>query len=173
MDLAAFKAEYERWVEESLPDYNAGRLTDIVKRYPFIVPDEIPWTTYRGEPSQQTFTVVTSGGLFLKHSQPPFETASIHGDPSVRFLPKTVRQDQIGFAHAHYDHSLAERDLNIILPVHRLVELEEEGVIGKLADTLYSFSYINNVVPLVEEEIPALISRLEADEVDAVLLVPV
>jgi D-proline reductase (dithiol) PrdB len=173
IDLAEFEREYEKWVDESLPDYQAGKMAEIVKRYPLISPHDVPWTPYRGESSGQTIAVVTSGGLYLKDSQPPFETASIHGDPSIRYLPKSILQEEIGISHAHFDHTLAEQDINIIFPVHRLLELEGEGVIGSLAETLYSVSYVNNVVPLVKKVVPELISRLERDKVDVLLLVPV
>ncbi|UCH23722.1 MAG: hypothetical protein JSU83_11210 [Deltaproteobacteria bacterium] len=173
IDLEKFKPEYKKWVAESLPDYRAGKMTEIVKKYPLIVSDGVPWTPYKGQPSVQTFAMVTSGGLYLKNSQPPFDTVSIHGDPSIREIPKTVRQEEIGIAHAHYDHSLAEQDINIIFPIHRLIELEKERIIGRLTDTHYSFSYVNDVVPLVTQTVPKLISWLKADGVDALLLVPV
>ena len=89
LDLDAFKPAYEKWVEESLPDYRAGNMKEIVKKYPFISPDDIPWTVYNGQPSNQTFALVTSGGLYLKDSHPPFDTESIHGDTSFREIPKT------------------------------------------------------------------------------------
>ena len=173
IDLEAFEVEYERWVEESLADYQAGKMAEIVKKYPLIAPQDIPWTPYRGAPSNDTVAVLTTGGLYLKAGQSPFETTSIHGDPSIRMLPKTVREEEIGIAHAHFDHGLAERDINVIFPVHRLLELEGEGVIGSLSETLYSVSYVNNVAPLVKEVVPDLISRLERDGVDVLLLVPV
>jgi D-proline reductase (dithiol) PrdB len=173
IDLEKFKPAYEKWVEESLPDYRAGNMTEIVKKYPFIVSEDGPWTPYRGDPSQQTFALVTSGGLYLKDSQPPFDTASIHGDPSLREIPKTVRQEDLGLAHAHYDHGLAEQDINIIFPIQRLLELEREGVIGRVAETHYSFSYVNDVVTLVRETVPRFLSRIKAEGVDVLLLVPV
>lgn len=173
IDLETFKTAYEKWVEESMPDFQAGKMAEIVKKYPFVVPEDIPWTPYTGQFSEQTFALVTSGGLYLKESQPAFDTVSIHGDPSIREIPKTFRQEQIGIAHAQYDHSLAEQDINIIFPIHRLIELEEEGIIGKLIDTHYSYSYVNDVVPLVTETAPKMISRIKADGVDVVLLVPV
>ena len=172
-DLEKFKPAYQKWVTESLPEYNAGRMSEIVKRYPVVVSNDVPWTPYRGQPSEQTFALVTSGGLFLKDSQPAFETASIHGDPSLREIPKSVRQGDIGIAHAHYDHSLAEKDIDIIFPIHRMIELEEEGVIGRVVATNYSFSYVNDVVTLVTETIPKFISRIKSDGIDVLLLVPV
>lgn len=173
VDLERFKAEYPRWVEQSLVAYRAGDMKDIIKRYPFVVSEGIPWAPFRGSLSTKKVAVVTTGGLYLKGSQTPFDTESIHGDPSFRLLPKKIRQEDMGIAHAHFDHSLAERDLNVIFPMERLLELEEERIIGKLADTHYSFSYVNDVVPLVEEAVPSLISRLRGGAVDALLLVPV
>jgi D-proline reductase (dithiol) PrdB len=133
----------------------------------------VPWTPYQGRPSKQTFALVTSGGLYLKGSQPPFDTVSIHGDTSFREIPKTVRQEDLGIAHAHYDHGLAEQDINIIFPIKRFIELENEGIIGKVAETHYSFSYVNDVVTLVTETVPKFISRIKAEGVDILFLVPV
>jgi D-proline reductase (dithiol) PrdB len=173
IDIDRFKKAYDKWVEESLPDYRAGRMQEIVKKYPFVVSEDIPWTPYRGRPSEQTVALVTSGGLYLQQSQPAFNTESIHGDPTFREIPKTVRQEDIGIAHAHYDHSLALQDINIIFPVQRFVELEAEGVIGRVPDTLYSFSYVNDVVTLVTKTLPDFMVRIKADGVDVLLLVPV
>ena len=166
IDLKRFKPAYEKWVEESLPDYRAGKMEEIVKKYPFIVPDDVPWTPYRGRASEQTFALVTSGGFYLRDSQPPFDTVSIHGDTSFREIPKTARRQDFGIAHAHYDHSLAEQDFNIVFPLRRFIDLEADGIIGKLADTNYSFSYVNDVVSLVTETVPKFIKRIKADRID-------
>ena len=173
IDIAKFRAAYEKWVQESLADFRAGNMTEIVKKYPLVDPEDVPWTPYTGRPSEQTFALVTSGGLYLKDTQPAFDTTSIHGDPSIREIPKSLRQEDIGIAHAQYDHSLAEEDINVIFPIHRLIELQAEGVIGKLVETHYSFSYVNDVVSLVTETIPKFIARIKSDGVDVVLLVPV
>ena len=173
IDLDAFKLAYDKWVEESQQDYRAGNFTEIIKKYPLIVSDGVPWTPYKGQPSEQTFALVTTGGLYLKDSQPPFETDSIHGDTSFREIPKTVRQEQLGIAHAHYDHSLAEKDINTIFPIHRVIELENEGIIGKVADTHYSFSYVNDVVTLLTKVVPRFLSRIKAEGVEVLVLVPV
>jgi len=172
-DLNRFKAAYEKWVEESLPDFRQHKMDEIVKKYPFVVSEDVPWTPYSGEPSRQTFALVTSGGLYLKDSQPPFDTESIHGDPSFREIPRTFRQEDLAIAHAHYDHRLAEEDVNTIFPIQRFIELEKEGRIGKLTQTHYSFSYVNDVVPLITKTVPELIARIKADGVDVLFLVPV
>ena len=126
-----------------------------------------------GEPSAQTFALATSGGLYIKEGQLPYDTVSIHGDTSFRELPRTVRQEDLGIAHAHYDHSLAEQDINIIFPLQRFIELEKEKIIGRLAETNYSFGYVNDVVTLVSKTVPEFISRLKAQAIDVLFLVPV
>ena len=173
IDLEKFKPAYEKWVKESLPDFQAGNMKEIIKKYPFIISDGIPWTPYKGQASDQTFALVTSGGLYLKEHQPPFDTVSIHGDTSFREIPKTVLQEDIGIAHSHYDHSLAEQDINIIFPIQRFIELEKEKIIGKVAETHYSFSYVNDVVTLVTKTVPEFLSRIRAEGIDVLLLVPV
>ncbi len=173
IDLEKFKIAYEKWVEESLSDYQAGKMEDIVKKYPAIVSDDVPWTHFEGQASEKTIALITSGGLYLKDSQPAFNTGSIHGDPSFREIPKDTQPDELGIAHAHYDHSLAEQDINIIFPLQRFVELEKEGVVGKVADTHYSVSYVNDAVTLVEKTAPEIISRLKAAGVDTLFLFPV
>jgi D-proline reductase (dithiol) PrdB len=173
IDLDTFKVAYDKWVEESLADYRAGNFKEIIKKYPLIASDGVPWTPYSGRPSEQTFVLVTSGGLYLKNSQPPFDTESIHGDTSFREIPKSVRQEELGIAHAHYDHSVAEQNMNTIFPIHRFLELEKEGIVGKVADMHYSFSYVNDVVTLVTKTVPRFLSRIKAQGVDVLFLVPV
>ena len=173
LNLEKFRVDYNRWVEESLQDYLAGKMEHIVKKYPFIAPDDIPWTPYAGAPATQKFGIITSGGLYLKDSQVPFDTSSIHGDTSFRELPKTIRQVDVGIAHKHYDHSLAKQDLNIVFPTQRFVELEEENIIGRIADINYSLSYVNDAVTLVEKTVPQLIKGIRAQAIDVVFLVPV
>ena len=127
IDLEKFKSDYDKWVEESLPDFEAGNVQKVIKNYPLIISDGVPWTPFIGEPSEKTFALVTSGGLYLKGSQPAFNTGSIHGDPSYREIPKSVRQEELGIAHGHYDPSLAEQDLNTIFPIERFMELEKKA----------------------------------------------
>jgi D-proline reductase (dithiol) PrdB len=173
INLESFKIAYDKWVEEGLAEFQAGNVLEVVKRYPLIVSEEVPWTVYRGKPSEQAIALITSGGLYLKRSQPPFDTTSIHGDPSFREIPKTARQEDFGIAHAHYDHSLVEQDINVIFPLQRLIELEREKIIGKIAKTHYSFSYVNDIVTLLTESVPQLLQLLKAAAVNILLLVPV
>ncbi len=144
-----------------------------IKNYPLINSEDVPWTPFNGDPSEKVFALITSGGLYIKDSQPAFHTGSIHGDPSFREIPKTVRLEDLGIAHGYYDSSLAEQDLNTIFPIQRFIELEKDGIVGKVADTNYSFSYVNDVYTFVTKTVPVVLSRLKEKGVDTLFLVPV
>lgn len=172
-DATLFSTRYEVWTQESMPYYQAGKMDRIRDTYPFVVSTDIPWTPFEGKISKKTVALITSGGLYLKDSHAPFETGIIHGDPSFRELPPTVRQEDIGIAHSHYDHRLTMEDINTVFPVHRLIELERDGIIGAVAPRHYSFSYVNDLIPLMSTYIPEVIGRLRDDGVDTLFLVPV
>jgi len=172
-DAAEFSARYEQWAKESLSDYQAGTVERIRKTYPYVISTDVPWTPCEGNISDKTIALITSGGLYLKDSQPPFVTGEIHGDPSFRELPRDVHQDDFGIAHNHYDHSLVMEDINTIFPIDRLLELERDGIVGTVASRHYTFSYVNDVVPLISTSIPEVIGRLRDDGVDILFLVPV
>ncbi|MFW6055667.1 MAG: glycine/sarcosine/betaine reductase selenoprotein B family protein [Thermodesulfobacteriota bacterium] len=171
--LQEFQKKYQAWVEDSLEEFKAQKMDRIVRNYPFLTYPDVPWTPFTGRAKDHKFALLTSGGLYLKDSQPPFDTASIHGDPGFREIPKTVQQKDLGIAHAHFDHRLAEEDINTIFPIQRFVELEQEGEIGALAATNYSFGYVNDVVPLVEESAPLLVKSLREQGVTALFAAPV
>lgn len=173
INLEKFRSAYETWVKESLSDYEAGNMTEIVKTYPLIESTDIPWTPYTGNPSEQTFALITSGGIYLKDQQPAFDNSSIHGDTSFREIPRTARQADLDISHPHYDHSYAKEDFNTIFPLERFLELEDEGVVGKVAHTHYSFSYVNDVATLAARTIPEALDCIKAQGVDVLFLVPV
>ena len=172
IDLQQFKIDYQKWVAENEHEFRPGN-DKIFKTYPLIESKDVPWAPYTGDPSEQTFTLVASGGLYLKDSQPPFDTESIHGDLGFREIPKTVNQEDLAIAHGHYDPSLAMEDINTIFPIHRFIELEKEGVLGKVPDINYSFSYVNDVETLVTKTAPNFIRQIRAQSVDTLFLVPV
>jgi len=171
--LEEFKKRYPQWVQESLPEFQAGQSKKYLEKYPFMTYDDVPWTPFHGKAAGKKFALITTGGIYLRDRQVPFETESIHGDPSYREIPKTVRPEELAIAHGHYDQSLAEKDLNCIFPVYRFIELEKEGIIGGLAQTHYSFTYVNDIIPLMEKSIPEVTRKVKAEKVNALFLVPV
>ncbi len=85
--LEEFKKRYLKWVEESLPEFQEGKTKKYLEKYPFMVYEDVPWTPFQGKAEEKKLALVTTGGLYLRDHQPPFEIHSIHGDPSYREIP--------------------------------------------------------------------------------------
>jgi len=95
------------------------------------------------------------------------------GDPTFRRLPRDVRQEEIGACHLHTNNRDILVDVNIVLPVHRFLELESEGVIGSLAPTSYSFmGFQMDTGEWRQRYGPEAASLMKEEGVDAVLLTP-
>lgn len=131
---------------------------------------EIPWTPFHQSFAKARVAVVTTGGFHLP-DQTPFDCDA--GDPSFRTIPADAPLDSLEISHTHYDTRDAREDPNILLPLDRLRELVEEGVLGSLAPTHYSMmGYVPQVEILVEETVPRLIEGMRSEEVDFALLTP-
>jgi len=70
-----------------------------------------------------------------------------------------------------YDHRYASRDLNLIFPLERLLELEAAGVIGRVADVHYGFGFVQDPRDLLPlgRQVGKLLAQVG---VDLVILVP-
>lgn len=146
------------------------------------IPDQpfngrIPWTPLDKLISETTFTLMTSAGISMK-SDPPFDmdrekAEPTWGDPSYRKIPKTVTQNDIEVNHLHVNTAYIRQDLNVIFPIARFQEFEQEGLIGKLAPTSYSYyGYQTDPTVLLNETMPQVAERMRQENVEAVLLTP-
>ena len=104
----------------------------------------IPWTPLSRPLSECKFGLVTSGGLFLREAEPPFDVElerenPTWGDPSYRVIPADIQASAVSVSHLHYNNSDVEADFNILLPIHRFHTLVEEGQVGDMAESHYSF----------------------------------
>ncbi|RJQ73651.1 MAG: hypothetical protein C4519_17600 [Desulfobacteraceae bacterium] len=151
------------WIKSSIPDNSSGA--------------DIPWAPLRKPLSQTMFALMTSAGISLK-SQAPFDMERERreptwGDPSHRELPRDTREEDVAVNHLHINTSYIQRDLNVILPLARFAELAQEGRIGGLAPTSYSYyGYQPDPRMLLETTMPRVVARMRAEGVEAVLLTP-
>ena len=133
-----------------------------------------PWTPVTKPLSECRVALVTTSGVHHK-SQQPFDMQDSEGDPSFREIDKATICEDYLITHDYYDHSDAEKDLNIVFPVDRLRELQEEGIIGELASRHYSFmGHIDghHIATLVNQSAREIIEKLRQQAVDVVLLTP-
>ena len=140
-------------------------------------PRQIPWTPLARPLEECTVALVSTAGLALKTDRPFDQEGERQnpwwGDPSYRLLPRTATGEDVSLYHLHIHPRLAEQDLNTILPLQRLLELEDRGEIGRSAANHYStMGYILEPRVLLAESVPAMIRHMQRDRVDLVLLVP-
>jgi D-proline reductase (dithiol) PrdB len=137
----------------------------------------IPWTPMKRPLRESVFSLVTSAGMYMK-KDPPFDMERekrepTWGDPTSREIPRTATEADIDVNHLHVRYDCIKEDMNVMLPVTRFSEFEEEGIIGKLAPTCYSFyGFQLNPKVLLEETMPKVSSRLKEEGVEAVFLTP-
>ena len=95
-------------------------------------------------------------------------------DTSLRTIPKNTPTGELRFAHITENFLQdSRRDPNCTLPIDALRKLQAERQIGEVADDLLScMGGIYSQRRVCEELIPAVRERFEAQQVDAVLLIP-
>ncbi len=139
----------------------------------------IPWSPLTRPLNQSRFGLVTSGGLYHKGHEPPFDLERERqeptwGDPSFRTLPAGIKPEEVGVSHFHINKRDVLKDMNILLPIQRFQELAEEGRIHGLASHAYSFmgyqGFPANLAGWKEVHGPQVAEQLIAEEVDCVLL---
>jgi len=93
----------------------------------------------------------------------------------VALLSTAGISETIEANHLHIDTGYIERDLNVALPLDRLRELVEQGVVGSMADTHYSTMGFqgNDSSQLMNETAPAIGAAMKSEEVDLAILAPV
>ena len=141
-------------------------------------PDRIPWTPLEVELSRARVALISSAGI-ARVDDVPFDREREHrdpwwGDPSFRKIPRETRTGEVRIHHLHIDPRPGEEDLDCVLPLRRLDELAEAGVVGGSAPTHYSImGWSVRSRELVEETAPRIAAALASEEVALALLVPV
>jgi D-proline reductase (dithiol) PrdB len=144
------------------------------RRHRFVESGSVPWAPVTKPVRESVIALVTTAGVHLD-SDPPFDMDDPEGDPSMRAIPSDVDPRRLTITHRYYDHSAADRDINVVLPLDRLRELVAEGGVGGIAPRMYGFmGHIDgrHLATLIEETAPALARRLRAEGADAVFLTP-
>ena len=128
---------------------------------------DIPWTPLSRPLAQATVALVSTAGIHLC-ADTPF---ALKSDTSFRVIPRTARPTDLCITHEHYDRRDAARDPNLVFPLERLLELEAEGIVGRVADMHYGFGFTDDPLDLLApgREVGALLAQAG---VDLALLVP-
>ena len=92
----------------------------------------VPFTPFDGELARSTVAIVTAGGVH-RRDQEPFNIADELGDLGYRVLDEDVDSADLMVTHHHYDHSDADKDINVVFPIDVLRDLQTEGFIREVA----------------------------------------
>ena len=139
--------------------------------------DPIPWTPMSKPLSQTTIALVTSAGISLR-TDPPFDMERekrepLWGDRSFREIPRGSTEKDIEVNHLHINTTYIKQDINVILPLNRMAEFEQEKIIGRLAPQAYSFyGFQWTNADFLKEAIEPISKRMKLEWVEAVLLTP-
>ncbi len=155
----AWGARLTRWIGKVLGGLQL--------RWKVRTPTGIPWTPLKRPLAEATVALVSTGGVHCC-SDKPFVLKS---DATFRAIPRTATSADLCITHEHYDRRDAARDLNLIFPLQRLLELEADGIVGRVAETHYAFGFTDNPHDLL---LPGrkIGTMLAQANVDLVLLVP-
>jgi D-proline reductase (dithiol) PrdB len=162
-------------VDDVEEQWNAWNTRLNVSHYPHNVPTRNEYAEFHvpDKPlSELRVSLITSGGVYLATDE-PFDMKSRSGDSSLRWIPGDVDVADLQFEHDHYDHNEADQDPNCMFPIDRLRELVEEEIIGSVAAHHVGFmGFIPDPTHFIKNTLPVLVSRLQDDHVDAVVLSP-
>ena len=156
--LTKYPSLFDRWVKNA----------DIIEH------DDSPWTPLAKDISLCRLALITTGGVHLK-SQTPFDMLDTAGDPTFREIPADTPPSDLIITHNYYDRSGVHKDINVVFPIERVLELKQSGEIGDVNYRHFSFmGHIMNrhIDVLIEETAPRVAAELKSDHVDIVVLTP-
>lgn len=156
-------------VGESTPTYESG-----------------PFAPFDGTLPGATVCLVNSGGHYVAGDDPkPLGVEDMTQDeaitriseflkaaPLLSEIPSDLPPDAMRTRHGGYDTTSALVDRNVCFPLDRLAEMRDEGRIGALAPTSFSFPG-STAQGRLKAVIPGWIDRFVGQHPDVMLLVPV
>jgi hypothetical protein len=148
------------------------------------------WTPFGKKLLDSKITLISVAGAYLD-AQTPFTAEGKGSDFQYRELSLNIKPEELKFFALDWESSETSVDFNTVLPVERIILLQKEGLIGKVDDTIYSFSGYhcnpalinksvkekiaeekNNEWVLLKKNLKAMISKLKDNESDGALLIP-
>jgi D-proline reductase (dithiol) PrdB len=165
-DVEGWQQRYDAWRQ------GTGASAEIDDQYPFVKNRRAPFTPARRALPMLNLALISSAGAYIDGTE-QFDVSARDGDFQFKEIPIEVEAEDLRFTVRGYDPAAVEKDINAQLPIERLVEFENNGVIGQLNPVFWSLcGYIPNAAMLVQETSGKLVERLVRQEVQAALLIP-
>lgn len=131
----------------------------------------VPYTPNNKPLSEMTIAIVSTAGAHLIED----EAFNTDGDASFRLMNGDVQTSQFTVTHGapmeHYNTDEPKKDINVIFPLDRLRELENEGYIGGVNNKHISMmGYAMRLKQILDETVPQVAKEITRSKADAVLL---
>ena len=145
---------------------------DVGDSYPFVQNKRAPFTAARRALPMLNLALISSAGFYIDGTE-AFNPDTPGGDLNFREIPIEVGAADLRCAAKGYDAAAVHQDLNVQVPLERLLEFEVNGIIGQLNPVFWSFSgFITDAARFSGEMLPKLIERVKRYQVQAALLIP-
>ena len=133
--------------------------------------DRVPPASPPADLSRALVAVVTDGGL-IRAGNPDGMPAGFTDRSCAVSVAGRARLDTKGYDvhHGGYDNRFVKADPNRLVPIDALRELEAEGVIGRLHDTVYSTAGLGASLTHARRLGREIAGNLKRDGVEAVIL---
>ena len=164
--------QVDRWRDQYRCWTSKRGAADDLGGYPFVENTRAPFTPARRALPMMNLALISSAGAYIDGTD-PFDTSAADGDFNLREIPIDIEARDLRFAGRGYDQSFVQQDVNVQIPLTRLLEFQANRVIGQLNSVFWSFcGFIPDAATLVESTLPKLVERLTHYDVQGVLLIP-
>jgi len=130
------------------------------------------WTPFEKRLEKAKIALLCSSGISRK-DQEPYDPLS-RNNLTYREIPKVTGAQDLMINYDYYDHSDADKDPNIVFPIDRFRELEQEGFIGELAEINYGLGMgrMYRRTALQTQLAAGIAHKLKEEAVDVLFCVP-
>lgn len=164
-DIDGWRRRYADWKQGG----GMGPTDDVGEGYPFVRNRRAPFTPARRALPMLNLALISSAGAYIDGT-PAFVDES---DVTFKEIPIDVEGEDLRYSARGYDPAAVQQDMNAEVPIERLLEFENNGIIGQLNSVFWSFSgFIPDAARITDELVPSLLERINRYEVQAALLVP-
>lgn len=149
--------------------------------------DDKPFAVLDQPVSESKIALLTTTGHFAEGDDPkPFGKSGLtqdqvvkmtgefgKADPVLSEIPITTSREETRVRHGGYDIRATAADRNVSLPIDRMNELADDGVIGGFVDPAFSFVGLTSQLRLRKRIAPAWAERVKAAGAQAAVLIPI
>ena len=164
-DIDGWRRRFADWKQGQ----GASRPDDVGEDYPFVRNRRAPFTPARRALPMLNLALISSAGAYIDGTSAFVDES----DVAFKEIPIDVEGEDLRYTGRGYDPTAVQQDMNSEIPVERLLEFQNNGIIGQLNPVFWSFSgFIPDAARIVDEMVPSLLERINRYEVQAALLVP-